>query len=55
MTDRRVTRIETVVESYQQPMTEATANNGILQRIDQSLTDINRRLERLEASADKKP
>lgn len=53
--DRRVTKMEAIVESYQKPLSDATANNGILQRIDQSLTDISRRLERLEATADKKP
>lgn len=46
--DRRVTRMETIVESYQQPMDDATASNGILQRIDQSLIDIRRRLDNLE-------
>lgn len=46
--DRRVTKMEAVVESYQQPMNEATASNGILQRIDQSLIDIRRRLDNLE-------
>lgn len=46
--DRRVTKMEAVVESYHKPMEDATANSGILQRIDQSLTDIARRLDRLE-------
>lgn len=46
--DRRVTKVEAVTESYQKPMESAAANNGVLQRIDQSLVDINRRLERLE-------
>lgn len=46
--DRRVTKVEAVVESYAKPMADATSSNGILQRIDQSLIDIRRRLERLE-------
>lgn len=46
--DRRVTKVEAVMESYAKPMAEASSSNGILQRIDQSLIDIRRRLERLE-------
>lgn len=46
--DRRVTKVEAVVESYAKPMADAVTGNGVLQRIDQSLIDIRRRLERLE-------
>ncbi len=50
--DRRVTIVETTVTGFAQPLHEASENNKLLVRIEQQVSDINRRMERLE---EKKP